>query len=255
MAQNVSVSKSLLRGLSFFINPKMLVPFFGILSAVMVLIYFGIYQYLGLYFQNPLNNVYYYEYGYSTIALSMLFIFGFILSVIYFLEVSVLLQHASDNKLRLGARKLLSESLNNYPRFLVAALLEGLVVLGGTILLVIPAFYLGTRTMLVSVLPIYKNLGPFSALKESNKLTKPIFFKCLSVFTFYVVLGAVLFYLWGGLTSGTVYVFLINGLTIAFLLIAYLISSISILNQLESSEYAKSGFSYLESHIKSIKPY
>ncbi len=252
MVQIVSAKRALISGLSFLSQPRMWLPFIGILASTLIFLYFGIYQYLGLYFQNPLNNVYAYQAGDMTVAMSLSFVLAFILFSTLFIEFAVMIRYAVDNNLKASIGRIFLISLKTYPRFLVSALLQGLLALGGAILLIVPVFYLGPRTLFVSVLTVYEDLGPFTALSKSNKLTKPIFLRCLMVFAFYVVLGSVLMYLWGNVGFSTFYKFIFDGATLSFLLIAFMISTISLFNQLNKSAYARGGFSYLESHIKSL---
>lgn len=253
MTQTVSAKKALVSGLLFLEQPRMLLPLVGIIISMLILIYFGIYQYLGLYFQNPLNNVYAYQAGNLTVAMALSFVLAFILFLALFVELSIMIRYVLDNNIKSSMLSILLVSIKNYPRFLVSVLLQGLLIAGGAILLIVPAFYLGSRALFVSILSIYEEQGPFSALSRSNKLTKPIFSRCLLVFAFYVILGLIFMYLWANAGLSTLYVFVLDSVTLSFILIAYMVSSISLLNQLKKSEYARSGFSYLESHIKSLK--
>jgi len=56
--------------------------------------------------------------------------------------------------------------------YFLTALLTGLIVLGGLLLLIIPGIFFGIRLKYATYLVIDKNLGPLEAIKGSWKITR-----------------------------------------------------------------------------------
>jgi uncharacterized membrane protein len=56
--------------------------------------------------------------------------------------------------------------------FFLASLVEGLIVLGGFILLIIPGIFFALRLQYATYLVVDKNLGPMEAIKTSWRITK-----------------------------------------------------------------------------------
>jgi len=56
--------------------------------------------------------------------------------------------------------------------FFLASILEGLIVVGGFILLIIPGIFFALRLQYTSYLIVDKNLGPVEAVKASWKITR-----------------------------------------------------------------------------------
>jgi uncharacterized membrane protein len=72
--------------------------------------------------------------------------------------------------------------------YFLVALLTGLIVLGGFILLIIPGIYFALRLKFAVYLVIDKNLGPVEAIKKSWKITKG---NVWNLFFFGILLGLI----------------------------------------------------------------
>jgi len=74
-----------------------------------------------------------------------------------------------------GAAAEVSDAWSGYPYFLnilVGAILYGLIVLGGLILLIVPGIIWGIKYQYFGFLIIDRNMGPVEALKRSGEITK-----------------------------------------------------------------------------------
>jgi len=72
--------------------------------------------------------------------------------------------------------------------YFLVALLTGLIVLGGFILLIIPGIFFALRLKFAVYLVIDKNLGPVEAIKKSWKITKG---NVWNLFFFGILLGLI----------------------------------------------------------------
>jgi uncharacterized membrane protein len=72
--------------------------------------------------------------------------------------------------------------------YFLTALLTGLIVIGGLILLIIPGIYFAFRLKFACYLVIDKNLGPLEAIKKSWKMTKG---NVWNLFFFGILLGLI----------------------------------------------------------------
>jgi len=80
---------------------------------------------------------------------------------------------------------------SQYPlffKYLFGSILYGLIVLGGTILLIIPGIILGIKFTFFDYFIIDKKLGPIEALKRSSQITKGVKW---DLFLFFVLLGLI----------------------------------------------------------------
>ena len=73
-------------------------------------------------------------------------------------------------------------------RYIVASIIQGIIVLAGFILLIIPGVILAVRLQYVTYLIIDKNLGPIEAIKKSWNITRG---HAWNLFFFGVILGLI----------------------------------------------------------------
>ncbi len=73
-------------------------------------------------------------------------------------------------------------------RYIVALIIQGIIVLAGFILLIIPGVILAVRLQYVTYLIIDKNLGPIEAIKKSWNITRG---HAWNLFFFGVILGLI----------------------------------------------------------------
>ena len=117
-------------------------------------------------------------------------VFVFIIAVLFwFLNVllelgylKIMLKFVAGNK---PTYKDLYEHYPLFLNFLLAAIVTGLIVLGGFILLILPGIYLAVRLQFVPILVADKGLSPIDAVKAGWNLTKG---KWLNVFAFDLLL-------------------------------------------------------------------
>jgi uncharacterized membrane protein len=72
--------------------------------------------------------------------------------------------------------------------YVLASIVEGLIVVGGFILLIIPGIFFALRLQFTCYLIVDKNLGPIEAIKTSWKITKG---NAWSLFFFGILLGLI----------------------------------------------------------------
>lgn len=83
--------------------------------------------------------------------------------------IKIALEFTDNSKAKLGD---LFSCIPLLPKYMVASILYGLIVLGGMILLIIPAIIWGIKFHFFSYFIIDKGEGPIEALKRSSSITK-----------------------------------------------------------------------------------
>ena len=100
-------------------------------------------------------------------------------------------------KLTADQKPELADLFNHYPlfwKYLGGAILSGLIILGGLILLIVPGIYFAVKLQFVTYLIIDQGLGPIDAIKKSWEITGGNFWN-LFLFGLVIVLINVLGFL------------------------------------------------------------
>lgn len=122
----------------------------------------------------------------SQIVLAIANVFGMIAWIVFFVWfANISLTVADEKKLAYSA---LFEKINYFFHFLVTYVLYILIVIGWTILFIVPWIYRGVRFSFYQYLIIEEGYTPIKALKESRKITKG---KFRDVFAYTLVLGLI----------------------------------------------------------------
>ena len=120
------------------------------------------------------------------------YLVGFLLTFVW---IKYCLSLVDQKEYDLFARKSFP-SLRQYWNILKTSILYGLIILGGAVLLVVPAFYFSGRILFATFISVEKNQGARKSISESWKMTKGhgwrLFWKSF-VIAMFIVLGFIFF--------------------------------------------------------------
>lgn len=221
-----SFINSIVSGLSFAFNIKLLIPFFLLVFLWFVLGYIGLYQILMISFY-PFQSTFVPVSTFEVVSGLALFLL-MILAFAYCIEVSLLIYEFPKTKFM----DILAVSFYEYPKFLISFLIQIVITAFSIVVFVIPSLLLGPLNLFDPIYSLKEGDDPFTAMKGSYALSKSNFWLALSVFLFYLILSllvlSIIYINFSG-NFGLALVLLI--IIVPYISIAFYISSHTLFNE------------------------
>ena len=223
---------SIIDGLRFIFNIRSAIVFLSAFLLMFLLGYVGLYAGLGL---SPSLNARVSYHPVYLIATALVLSLAIFLGMMYLLEVQLLLAINRRLSPRYSLGNALRTAIRYYLAFMVSTTMEFLVIFGGFILLVVPGFYIGVKTMFFNISKLREKGGLYFSLKRSNEATKGNFMPCFTVLLFYTVLLVILSYIITTSSVSLVYKDLAFSAVIPFVLFSYTMSANTMFTLLNSN--------------------
>ncbi len=223
---------SIIDGLMSIFNIRSFIVFLSAFLLMFLLGYVGLYAGLGLSPSLTARVSYHPIYLIATALILSLAIF---LGMMYLLEVQLLLAINRRLSPRYGLSSAFRTAIKYYLAFMVSTTMEFLVIFGGFILLVVPGFYIGVKTMFFNISKIREKGGLYFSLRRSNEITKGNFIPCFTVLLFYTVLSVILSYVITTSSVSLVYKDLAFSVVTPFILFSYTMSANTMFTRLNSN--------------------
>ncbi len=222
-----SFASDVLKGLTFFLDLRLLFVFVLIFLSIFVFNYLGLFALFGLTphlslssaraMQNPAG---------ADIGLLLFVVSVFI--VIFLLELELYVKQ--DQAKHKSISSMLRTAVVNYPEFIIATFFQYLVMIGGLILFVVPGLILGPLYEFISTSTIVDNAAFFKAAEASSSAAKSDFVKSLILLLLFLAIGFVFLYVLmialGGV--GLLYRYIIGSLLLSYLLVAFTATSFEV---------------------------
>ncbi len=184
---------SIFSGLSYIIKPQVLAVFIAMILSVFLVTYVGLYLYLNLTINSnaAYTNIYPSYVIPTALGLVLLEFFVFF----YLLSLSLEVKKRLEFRAPVNFKDAVLTALIKFPKFLIATVCQLFLALGGFVLLIIPGFYFGVKSIFFNIETHNGGVNLQTALKDSFSTTKGRFLKILPIFLFYLVVFLLLLYL------------------------------------------------------------
>ncbi len=210
-------------GLSYIIRPKIFAIFVTMALSLFLVIYLGLYVFLNLTLNSGATYTTVYPSYVIPTALGLVLLEVFVF--FYLLSLGLEVKKRVELKAPVNFKDALLTALIKFPKFFIATISQLFLLFGGFVLLIIPGFYFGVKSIFFNIESHNGNVSLSEALKDSFNITKARFLKILPVFLFYLVLFTFFVSLLFNTGLNLLYFYLGMSIVVSFFMLGYLFSA------------------------------